>query len=139
MATLVDIHDAIRSRFDTQVATPNSITILHDNQPPTAITQQRYRLSISEDSSEQVHVGASGARRYRIKGTAVLTLYAPASMGDNTMVGIMDDVLTAFRGVAISAQSILFRPEPYPSGAPVRGDGYFMRTMVIPFEADQFG
>jgi hypothetical protein len=34
---LQDVAEAIRDRFTDQVATPNSLTVHHDNAPPTAL------------------------------------------------------------------------------------------------------
>lgn len=137
--TFALVVDAIRDKFRDEVATPNSLTVTHDNAPPASLKQRWYRLTVLPDATEQIHAGAVGARRYRITGRAILNLFEPVATGDDALLDVVDLVNAAFRGSSIASPIIEFRPAPYISGAAERDASWFRRTMTIPFEADVFG
>jgi len=52
------IIQAVRDRFDTLVATPESLRVIHDNAPePSSRVQSWVRFSVQADAREQVSMG----------------------------------------------------------------------------------
>ena len=138
--SFANILEAVREKFRDDVATPNSMAVLQDNAPPSAtISQSWYRLTVLVDSTEQMSAGKVGSRRYRVMGHAVLNLFVPVGRGDGAMLDLVDAVTTAFRGASIASPAICFEPPPSLSGPAERSEGWFMRTAIIPFDADVFG
>lgn len=138
--SFANIHEAIREKFRDDVATPNSMVVLQDNEAPSAtVSQSWYRLTVLVDSTEQISAGPSGSRRFRVMGHAVLNMFRPLATGDGAMLDIADAVVTAFRSTSIASPPICFEPSPTLSGPPESSGSWFMRTMLIPFDADVFG
>lgn len=132
------IFEAVRERFATEVATPNSLTVYHDNAPQQSIRAGWYVLEVQATDTVQVHAGATGERRYRMTGQAILTMAVRAEKGDAALLELADDVTTAFRGVTLT-DPIIYFGVPTLAGDAAREDGWFQRVMTIPFEADTFG
>lgn len=134
-----DVAEAIRAKFKTDVATPNSLVVVNDNQSPQNMAQSWYRLSVLFDGQRQVHSGTATTIRWRITGRAVLNLFAPAAKGEGTLMEIVDATNAAFRGDSVASPIVEFRPAPALQGVAERDDAWWRRTMTIYFEADVFG
>lgn len=132
-----EVAEAIRDRFTDQVATPNSLTVHHDNAPPTALKSAWYRLRVEPQTTTLVGTGGS-ARRYRTEGVTRVELYAPLTQGDGALLAVADAIVTAFRGVRLSSPDLHFRV-PRIVGQSTRSDAWFQRTMEIPFWFDEVG
>lgn len=131
------VAEAIRDRFTDQVATPNSLTVHHDNAPPTGLKASWYRLRIEPQSTTLVGTGGS-ARRFRTEGVARVELFAPLTQGDGALLDVADDISAAFRGVQVASPDLHFRA-PRLVGQATRTDAWFQRTMEIPFWFDEVG
>jgi len=135
--TYATVAEAIRDRFETEVATPNSLTVHHDNAPPVALKQAWYRLRVEFSNAMLVGTGGS-ARRFRTSGVARVELYAPLTQGDGALLGVADDITTAFRHVTLGTPDVHFHI-PRMVGASTRTDAWFQRTLEIPFYFDEVG
>lgn len=131
------IVQAIRDRFDAQVATPNSLLTVHDNMQDVGDREQeRCRFTVQIDSNQQV---AMGVARYRTTGIATAHLSTPSAQtdGDARLMELADLVVAAFRGVSIANPDITFTPAPGVVGLATQDDALCRRTVRIPFRADE--
>lgn len=133
-----EVFQAIRERFVAEVATPNTMTILHDNAPSIAVASPWYRLEVQTSGTEQVASGTIGARRFRISGQCIVTMAARVEQGDGALLAIGDLIVTAFRGVVLE-DPIVYFDTPAFAGTAARDEAWFQRVMTIPFQADVFG
>lgn len=125
--------EAVRTRFQTEVATPNSLVVIHDNAPaPSSLASSWCRFSVQVDAHAQVSMGA---RRYRMTGAATAILFVPKAKGDAAAIALADATVAAFRGVAISPM-VTFTPAPGIIGTADDDEGWCKRIVRIPFRAD---
>tara|TARA_R110000822_G_scaffold137399_13_gene274911 strand:- start:1590 stop:2003 length:414 start_codon:yes stop_codon:yes gene_type:complete len=128
------IIQAVRDRFDTLVATPESLRVIHDNAPePVSRVQSWVRFSVQVDGHEQVSMGQ---RRYRMTGTASAIVFAPIAKGDAGALAIADLIVTAYQGQRISSPSVKFQPAPGVIGVSEQDESWCKSTVQIPFFAD---
>ena len=136
--SFAEVIESVRAKFVGDVATPNELTVTHDNCPPRSITGNWYGLEVQIDGSQQVASNVAAGRRYRISGQAIVSMFCPVARGDGGLLAIADLIVTAFRGV-VESSPIIYYGVPSLVGDAARGDGWFQRTLTIPFEADVFG
>jgi hypothetical protein len=91
--------DRINGRFDTAIATPQSLTTGYDNmrldtQPGAGDTWCSFSARHAEGAGEV------GARRFTIPGLAVATIRVPLKTGTDAAYKLAGDIVTAFRGVS---------------------------------------
>ena len=135
MSQLDAVFDAIRDRFDEQVATPNNLIVVHDNGPaPSTTTNAWCRFSVQVDSNSQI---SFGKRLFRSQGQATALLFVPLQFGDSAALQIADDILDAFRGVYLSNPNINFIPAPGVVGTADQDQSWCKRTVRIPFRHDE--
>lgn len=130
------VEQAIRAKFATDVATPSGLTVIYDNAPPTDLKQTWCRAAIVVASSEQVHGGGTGRRRFRVIGSLEVALYAPSSKGDATLAALVDTVVTVFTAAKITSPLVEFTPPPSPTSPPERDEAWWRRTVSVPFQFD---
>jgi hypothetical protein len=133
-----EVFQAVRDRFVDEVATPNGMTVLHDNAPSQSISSPWYRLEVQTTGTEQIACGPATGRRYRITGQCIVTMAARVEQGDGALLAIGDLIVAAFRGVQLDSPIIYFGA-PSIVGSAARDEAWFQRAMNIPFEADVFG
>lgn len=133
--TQAEVFEAIRTRFQTLIATPEGLRVIHDNAPePSRTMVSRWvRFSVQVDSHQQV---AMGARRYRMVGSATALVFVPKQEGDAAALAIADDIITAFRGVSLTDPMVTFTPAPGIIGTAADSEAWCQRTVRIPFRAD---
>lgn len=136
--TLTLVAKAIREKFRDDVAVPNSLIVVHDNEPPKAIVQTWCRLTVLADITTGVYTGAAGQRRTRTVGRAVVNIFRPVAKGDGEMLDLFEAIAAVFYGSSIASPIVLFRDPPTLVGPVQIADVWFQRTMDIPFEADLF-
>lgn len=127
---------AVRVRFVEQVAAPASLEVRFDNGPPTKADGNWYRLTVDQMSQQLAEAGGP-ARVYRFDGTARVELYVPATKGDGTLLGIVDEINAAFRHVNLSSPVLHFLVPQVREGQ--QQDGWFLRVVEIPFWAEEIG
>lgn len=125
---------AIRERFDTEVATPASLRIIYDNAPEDPAVVQRWcRFSVQIDDTQQVSMGV---RRFRATGAAVAQFFGPIAKGDAALNALADSAIAAFRGVRLTEPMVTFAPSPSYLGTADRDEAWCRRAVRIPFRAD---
>lgn len=134
------VAEAIRERFRTQVSTPQSLPVVQANAPASAATARWCQLTVEFQNTQQISTGSPGHRRYRITGRVALNLFERLGAGDGAMLGLMDAITTAFRGVALADPLVVFGA-PTLLGASVKDEagGHWRMPAQIPFRADVFG
>lgn len=140
MSSIAEIAAAVRTRFVTEVATPNSLLVAHDNAPFTPPATGRWcRLTVLFGVQTGADFGTS-SRRYRTAGVALAQMYEPAGAGDGAQLAVVSDIQDAFRGVTVTGPPHLHFAAPYVSAPPARDDatGSWQIVVAIPFRADEF-
>ena len=134
MTDQADIFEAIRSRFQTQIAVGQSIDVVYDNGPePSSISASLCRFIVDIRSQEQISMGTI---RYRMTGMATARLFTPIAKGDGASIDLADAVVTAFRGVRLTSPDVIFTPPPGVIGTASQQNAWCIRTVEIPFRAD---
>ena len=90
--------DRISGRFDTVIATPQSLPTSYDNMdldtlPGAAVTWCSFSARHVEGQGE------IGTRRFTIPGLAIATIRVPLRTGTDAAYKLAGDIVTAFRGV----------------------------------------
>lgn len=126
------VHDAIRGMV---ADTLSDIPVVYDNQDLTTVPGSgRYaRVRILGNDQEQVTCGTTA--RFRIRGRVVIELFESLGQGDKAQLEQADVLRTAFLGHRIASPSIAFEPPSMTDGT--RAGAFFMRSLVIPFRADE--
>ena len=130
--TVDALHNTIRGRFQTVVATPLSLPTAYDNAAftrPQAAPWARWTVLPGE--SFQASFGGA-TNRYRTPGVAVAQLFVPIETGDKVALEMAQAVKAAFRGVAVGG--VTFRE---PSVTRVgRVDDEYQINVTCPWQAD---
>jgi len=132
------LHNACRSRWDAQVATPLSLPTLYDNAPEPAggqPTDARWARFIVRPG-ERFHSQMGGPTNdYRTPGMCVAQLFAPLEEGDGYLLEIVDSIDAAFRAVTVGG--IVFQV-PYTSFRGRMADSdWWQINVVCPFIYDE--
>ena len=128
------ILQAIRERFDNEVAVDAGLRVVYDNGPePSGSVQSWCRFSVQIDDTQQVSMGN---RRFRSTGAAVAQFFGPIAKGDAALNALADATIAAFRGVRLADPMITFTPTATYLGAAERDDAWCRRAVRIPFRAD---
>lgn len=131
--TWTELHNLIRWRFQTQVATPQSLTTIYDNDPtPPTDGSTWCRFTILRGESRRI---TCGVLSYRESGRAVASLFCPVGGGDGALLTLADAIATAFRSQSVSGIRYL-TPTVVPVGESL---GEYQINVSCPFEADTQG
>ena len=76
------ISEAIRERFREQIAVPQSLLVVHSNEPPRAVQKRWCQLSVEIQNTQQVSTGSPTSRRFRVTGRIALNLFERIGAGD---------------------------------------------------------
>lgn len=126
-----ELHNAIRDRFDDEIATGQDVAVLYDNDPngPPADGSVWCRCSIKRTDTVQVE---SGPASYRRHGRVYAQLFGPVELGDGDLLELADEIGSAFEGVSaggVRYGAVTVRP------IGVSGHEYQV-NVEIPFTAD---
>jgi len=129
--TDAEIHNAIRTRFSAEVATPQGLWTIYDNQDKAAPQDgtRWCRLTILRGDSERRTIGT---REYRDRGVAIAQLFDPKAEGDGYLLDLGGAVKTAFNDVTASGVrygAVTVRPVG-------RRKSDYQINVEIPFQAD---
>ena len=121
--------DAIRLRFDTEVAQAVPIPTQYDNQEyePSSPTISWIRFTILPGLSQQVE-----NRLFRYPGIAIAQVFTPVEAGDGYARTVADLIQTAFR--AVNADGVVYRT-PYETTVG-RTDEWWQLNVTIPYFYD---
>jgi hypothetical protein len=131
--TYEELHNAIRSRFKTEVAAAQTLTTIYDNDPTAPPTDGTAwcRWAILDGQSRPTVCGVS---EYRLIGVAVAQLFGPLGRGDAPLQQHVDAIIAAFRGKAAAGVRYGSAYEQRV-GQTAEGD-YYQINVVCPFQAD---
>ena len=124
--------DAIRSRFNTLIATPAGVPTIYDNDPtaPPATRSLYVRFSVLFGGSGLSALGSNG---YRTVGAAYAMILAPLRTGDRDTLDLVDLIDVNFR--AVSFAGVTFRvPTVRVVG---ESEGMWQTSVVCPFVYDE--
>lgn len=95
------LHNAIRARFGTEVATTESLVTIYDNDPtcPPTDGSAWCRLSIRRSDDQQVEAGPSSFRKH---GRIYAQLFGPVEKGDGELLDLADAIVAAFEGASVA-------------------------------------
>lgn len=131
------LHNNIRSRFEAQVETPESVIVIYDNEPqkpPEDVTH--IRMAVRPGTTFRAeNGGAPGRNRYRTPGVFLATIMTPIELGDRTALRLADVINTAFR--AVTAAGVTYQT-PRVENRGRDEDGRWWRIAVTcPFYSDE--
>lgn len=132
--TVEALHNALRAEVAANL--PDNIgTVVYDNQDLASVPGSgRYaRVRILGHDHEQVTCGATA--RFRARGRVVIEVFEPLGQGDRTLLENIDTLRTAFLGHRVASPQIAFDPPSVTDGT--RAGAFYMRSLVIPFRADE--
>ena len=138
-SALLTAAELVTQRFVTVVATPNTLTVVHDNQTSSAVptTGRWCRLSLQLGEQKQGTVGKS-LRLFRTTGVLLAQLFDPLGEGDGKQLALIDLIVDAFRGVQLAGPPVILFAPPYVSAPPVREDSWWQSVVAIPFHVDEY-
>lgn len=125
---------AVRARYVSAVATPNSLLTVYDNGPIADVSDPRARVSIVVDSEQQITMG--GSPTFRCVGRMDVDILTPRDLGDEAIVALSQEVVDAFIGQSIESPAVRFTPPPSLLGAVEFEDALAKRTVRVPFIHD---
>lgn len=129
--TYAAIHNAIRSRFKTQVADAQSVSTQYDNAPFAEPATIWVRWTVLDGESDQVSLPSPTAR-IRRTGVAIASIFAPLEQGDSAALALADTIAAAFRRV--TADGVTYFT---PSATPIGRDGAsWQLNVVCPWYSD---
>lgn len=111
MTTAVQAMQAIQSRFDTLIQTPESLIVEYDNkkavgsdgvvvdQPDDAVW---CRVTIDEGEAKHISLGRTGAKSSRTPGVFFVQIFSPINKGEIAARTLVDLIKTNFRLVNAS-------------------------------------
>lgn len=130
------IANTIRSRFETQIATPESLVTQYDNQSLDNPDNEIWcRLTIKSGETTQESIGAPSSNRDRTSGVMIAQLFAPIGKGDGDLKELAETIRAAFKRV--TQDGVTFRtPSIYEQGT---REGMWQINVVCPFYSDDIG
>jgi hypothetical protein len=124
--------NAIQSRFAAQVATPQSLTTIYDNDPtPSPADNSLWcRFTVLDGETRRVTVGV---KQYRTVGVAIAQLFGPVGDGTQAQRQLADAIVAAFQdqtagGVRYGVPSV--------DNIGKTTQGNYQINVTCPFQAD---
>ena len=96
--TFEQLFNAIRNRFETQVATPQSVFTVYPN-TKHKLPESGMWVQFSVLPGEDIQVDVGTQNRYRTTGIALANIFCPWETGEQDALVLADQIKTAFRGV----------------------------------------
>lgn len=138
MPTLEAVHDTIRSRFEAQVETPQSLPTqydAHEKAPTDSGKWARLTVRTGENRPVELSSGASGTVTERLVGVMIVQIFTAPGEGDEEAHQLVNAVQVAFRQVTVSSVKWL---TPVPESVGLRGR-WFQYNVNCPFTVDTPG
>lgn len=123
----------VRTRFDVQVATPQSLSTEYDNleiPKPEHPTELWARASVLMGESKQVQLG--NAKTFRHRGVLMVALFQELGRGDKVTNAMVDIITAAFR--ALTADSVVYMTPSSPTAG--RVGEWWQTNLSCPFYVD---
>jgi hypothetical protein len=137
MPTKEAVHNAVRSRFNTEITIGESVVTQFDNLPLSAVDQKKIdtgaswiRFTVRMGGNITVEFGST--KRYRAVGIGTASIFTALEIGDKTALILADKIETKFR--TVSASGVCYRvPQTITHGR----EGQYWRVDVdCPFDTD---
>jgi hypothetical protein len=128
--------NAVRQRFRTEVATPNTLPVVLDNGPlPEPQPREWARATVTIETSALLTMGRH--RRWRSTGALMVNLFCEGggNKGDKPVVDLAQEVIDAFQGVTTASPSIRYGA-PQIIGAGTHDGAWYSRAVRVPFTTD---
>lgn len=135
--TAVAVVNTIRDRFVAQVATPQQLLVVADNDPDQGELAAKWcRVRVEFDLPQQV---STAPARFRTRGRLLVHLHAAGvASGDAATLALFDSIVAAFSGVQLATPAVRFyRPGLIGSGE--ASGGWYRRLARVDFYADDVG
>lgn len=132
-------HNAIRTRFNTQITVAQSIATAwpnaeFDDRKLSTLTEW-VRFRIDEATAQWASMGDPGNNINRTRGEVSVSVFTEAGTGDERALEIADLITAAFISWEDAATRIRFLVPPYVR--PVGPDGkWYQINVIAPFERD---
>jgi len=130
--TFDEIVNAVRSKFQQEIAEVESLFTLYDNQDSDDQPDNEIwcRWSVRLGQSFQAEIGVSG--RTRTPSVAIAQLFAPVGAGDGEQMELADKISDAFKHV--TTEDVRYQT---PSVATIgRRENWWQVNVTCPFYAD---
>ncbi len=129
--TYTEIHNAIRSRFKTQIEDGQSLPTLYENDGQAAPQDNSMwcRFYVRDSAGQRLTVGV---KNYRRSGLAVAQLFGPVGHGDGELIEMADAIVEAFTSVSADGVRYLTAYQQ-PVGLE---EGRHQINVLCPFEAE---
>jgi hypothetical protein len=130
------IANTVRSRFETQIATPESLTTQYDNQSLDNPDDKIWcRLTIKFGETELASFGSPSSNRFRTVGTMIAQLFSPIGKGSGELEELADTISNSFK--CITQDGVTFiDPDIVNVG---EREGMWQINVVCPFYSDDIG
>jgi hypothetical protein len=127
------VSNTIRSRFKTEVADVESISVQYDNSPKITLTEAIWaRWKIRPGVSMQADFGSS-TKRHRTFGLAIAQVFAPVNSGTKDLLSVIDTIVAAFK--AVQDGTVVFRT---PSVSNIGRTGkWWQMNVECPWQVDE--
>lgn len=130
--------NTIRSRFNTLIATAQSLATQYDNQDYTLPDATMWcRLTVLPGESAQVSIGAPASRRFRTAGVMTAQLFGPLGLGDKALLAMADQIVSAFRAVTVSG--VTFETPSIINRGRNNQQNVWQVNVECPFRTDELG
>jgi hypothetical protein len=131
--TTLELSNAIQGRFASEVATPQALLTIYDNDPTPAPTQALVwcRFTVKDGESRRITIG--GVKQYRTVGVAIAQIFGRLGEGTAGVRSVADAITIAFRDV--TADGVKYSV-PYADNIGDNNEGNYQLNMVCPYQAD---
>ena len=104
--------EAIYQHFVTQWA--SATPIVFGNEAASEPAAPFVRVSMRENTSEQLTIGTTGNRIFERHASVYVQIFAPADAGEGPLLTLMQAARNVFEGVSVSsgAERVCFLPAP---------------------------
>jgi len=127
-------HNAVNSRFKTQVADTQSVATIYDNFPGDPPVDTIWvRWSVRQAVASQVSFSGASSGRFRHPGLAIAQIFVPVDSGTQDGIQLADIIKAAFRAVTVA--SVTYQT-PYFTQVGVT-DGWWQMNVSCPFYFDE--
>jgi hypothetical protein len=132
------IAEMVGGRFQSTVATPQSLTVVNDNVPDRIIPTSGRWCRFSVQLGQRQQIGNSGVvRKFRTQGIAQAQLFEPVGRGDGVQLDLVGAIQAAFDKITLAGPPVVAFQPPYVSAPAAREDSWWSTVVTIPFRADE--
>tara|TARA_R110002096_G_C14661938_1_gene728448 strand:- start:42970 stop:43944 length:975 start_codon:yes stop_codon:yes gene_type:complete len=130
------LHNAVRTRFEAQVETPEGVIAIYDNSPVDPPENAlSVRVAVRPGLSFRAENGGrDGCNRFRTPGVLMATILAPLETGDRDALRLVDVINTAFR--AVTASGVTYQTPRVTNEGRDEDGRWWQIVVTCPFYSD---